>query len=171
MIRNSKNIKRHAYQKKLCNPSRRELRAAMMIPLMYEQLKREKLKIHKSRCVCVCVVSGSKGWAQEVPRQGLGVIWEPQLLFCKDACQLSQWPRSSWFHSSLAQQTLSLMLSYREIMKQNLCLGVLSIICDCFIGFCGFHESVEHLPFSYLVQASVLSASARVHVFLSFSSL
>nr|XP_014699987.2 telomerase protein component 1 isoform X2 [Equus asinus] len=49
MIRNSKNIKRHAYQKKLCNPSRRELRAAMMIPLMYEQLKREKLKIHKSR--------------------------------------------------------------------------------------------------------------------------
>lgn len=60
----------------------------MMIPVIYEQLKWEKLKIQKARCVCVraCVLCclGAKGGQQEVPLQGLGVIWEPQLLFCED---------------------------------------------------------------------------------------
>uniref|UniRef100_A0A671FNJ2 Telomerase protein component 1 n=1 Tax=Rhinolophus ferrumequinum TaxID=59479 RepID=A0A671FNJ2_RHIFE len=50
MIRNSRNGKRRAkWQRELCNLSRRELRAAMMMPVMYEQLKREKLKIHRTR--------------------------------------------------------------------------------------------------------------------------
>lgn len=53
MIRNSRNGKRRAkWQRELCNFSCRELRAAMMMPVMYEQLKREKLKIHRTRCVC-----------------------------------------------------------------------------------------------------------------------
>ncbi|XP_058149817.1 telomerase protein component 1 isoform X1 [Dasypus novemcinctus] len=49
MIRNSRNGKRHGYQRQPCNPRRRELRAAMMMPVMYEQLKQEKLKIQKAR--------------------------------------------------------------------------------------------------------------------------
>ncbi|XP_036849878.2 telomerase protein component 1 isoform X2 [Manis javanica] len=49
MIRNSKNVKRRSCGRQPWNPSRRELRAAMMMPVMYEQLKREKLKIHKAR--------------------------------------------------------------------------------------------------------------------------
>ncbi|XP_019487936.1 PREDICTED: telomerase protein component 1 [Hipposideros armiger] len=50
MIRNSRNGKRPVkLQRQLCNLSRRELRAAMMMPVMYEKLKREKLKIHRTR--------------------------------------------------------------------------------------------------------------------------
>ncbi|XP_062944572.1 telomerase protein component 1 isoform X2 [Cynocephalus volans] len=44
MIRNSRNGRSCAL-----NSSRHELRAAMMVPVLYEQLKREKLKIHKVR--------------------------------------------------------------------------------------------------------------------------
>lgn len=50
MIRNSRNGTRRAkWQRDPHNLSRRELRAAMMMPVMYEQLKREKLKIHRTR--------------------------------------------------------------------------------------------------------------------------
>ncbi|XP_047396054.1 telomerase protein component 1 isoform X2 [Sciurus carolinensis] len=49
MIRNSKNVRKTASSKSLCNLSRRELRGAMKIPVVYEQLQREKLKIHKAR--------------------------------------------------------------------------------------------------------------------------
>uniref|UniRef100_A0A8C9PQQ8 Telomerase associated protein 1 n=1 Tax=Spermophilus dauricus TaxID=99837 RepID=A0A8C9PQQ8_SPEDA len=49
MIRKSKKVRRPARWKHLCNLSRRELRAAMKIPVIYEELQREKLKIHKAR--------------------------------------------------------------------------------------------------------------------------
>ncbi|XP_007949412.1 telomerase protein component 1 [Orycteropus afer afer] len=49
MIRNSRNGNRCVIQKELWNPSRRELRTAMMMPVIYERLKREKLKIQKAR--------------------------------------------------------------------------------------------------------------------------
>ncbi|KAM7158808.1 telomerase protein component 1 isoform 1-T4 [Molossus nigricans] len=49
MIRNSRNVQRHACRRKLCNLSHQELRTAMMMPVLYEQLKREKLKIHRTR--------------------------------------------------------------------------------------------------------------------------
>uniref|UniRef100_A0A8C5JWG6 Telomerase associated protein 1 n=1 Tax=Jaculus jaculus TaxID=51337 RepID=A0A8C5JWG6_JACJA len=49
MTRNSKNVKRPANLRHLCNLSRRQLRAAMAIPVIFEQLKREKLKMHKAR--------------------------------------------------------------------------------------------------------------------------
>lgn len=49
MIKNTRYGKRFASYWQSCKPSRRELRAAMMIPLIYEQLKRTKLKIHKAR--------------------------------------------------------------------------------------------------------------------------
>ncbi|XP_021037581.1 telomerase protein component 1 isoform X1 [Mus caroli] len=49
MIRNSKKIRRPANQRHLCTLTRRQLRAAMTIPVMYEQLKREKLRLHKAR--------------------------------------------------------------------------------------------------------------------------
>ncbi|XP_066199241.1 telomerase protein component 1 [Saccopteryx leptura] len=45
----SKNVRRHYYKTQLCNLNRRQLRAAMMMPVLYEQLKREKLKIHRTR--------------------------------------------------------------------------------------------------------------------------
>ncbi|KAG3261475.1 telomerase associated protein 1, transcript variant X1 [Ictidomys tridecemlineatus] len=49
MIRKSKKVRRPARWKHLCKLSRRELRAAMKIPAIYEELQREKLKIHKAR--------------------------------------------------------------------------------------------------------------------------
>ncbi|XP_031217755.1 telomerase protein component 1 [Mastomys coucha] len=49
MIRNSKKIKRPANPRHLCTLTRRQLRAAMTIPVIYEQLKREKLRLHKAR--------------------------------------------------------------------------------------------------------------------------
>jgi hypothetical protein len=51
MIRNSKKNRRPASRKHLCTLTRRQLRAAMTIPVMYEQLKREKLRLHKARYV------------------------------------------------------------------------------------------------------------------------
>ncbi|KAM6181674.1 telomerase protein component 1 [Erethizon dorsatum] len=51
MIRNS--VRFMKYPRYLCKLSRRKLRTAMMIPVIYEQLKREKLKLHKARqCKC-----------------------------------------------------------------------------------------------------------------------
>ncbi|XP_063093010.1 telomerase protein component 1 isoform X1 [Cavia porcellus] len=47
MIRNSKCYKK--YPRYLCTLSRRKLRTAMMIPGIYAQLKREKLRVHKAR--------------------------------------------------------------------------------------------------------------------------
>lgn len=47
IIKNTKYGKKHAYSWQFRQPSRRELRTAMMIPVIYEQLKRKKLKIHK----------------------------------------------------------------------------------------------------------------------------
>ncbi|XP_029397594.1 telomerase protein component 1 [Mus pahari] len=49
MIRNSKKIRRPANRRHLCTLTRRQLRAAMTIPVMYEQLKRERLRLHKAR--------------------------------------------------------------------------------------------------------------------------
>ncbi|XP_076983448.1 telomerase protein component 1 isoform X2 [Tamandua tetradactyla] len=49
MIRNLRNVKRRGCQRQPCNLNRGKLRAAMMMPVMYEQLKREKLKIQKAR--------------------------------------------------------------------------------------------------------------------------
>ncbi|XP_037690358.1 telomerase protein component 1 isoform X2 [Choloepus didactylus] len=49
LIRSSRNGKRRGCRRLPCNPSRQELRAAMMVPVIYEQLKREKLKIQKAR--------------------------------------------------------------------------------------------------------------------------
>ncbi|XP_048211653.1 telomerase protein component 1 [Perognathus longimembris pacificus] len=49
MIRLSKNIKRPAHPRHLHLLSRQQLRAAMVIPVIYKQLKWEKLKIHKAR--------------------------------------------------------------------------------------------------------------------------
>lgn len=49
IIKNTKYGKKHAYSWQFRQPSRRELRTAMMIPVIYEQLKRKKLKIHKAR--------------------------------------------------------------------------------------------------------------------------
>lgn len=49
MIRNSKKIKRPANPRYLCTLTQRQLRAAMAIPVMYEHLKREKLRLHKAR--------------------------------------------------------------------------------------------------------------------------
>ncbi|XP_020013985.2 telomerase protein component 1 isoform X1 [Castor canadensis] len=49
MIRNSKTVRRPANPRHLCYLSRRQLRTAMVIPVIYKQLKREKLKIHKAR--------------------------------------------------------------------------------------------------------------------------
>ncbi|XP_064148316.1 telomerase protein component 1 isoform X2 [Loxodonta africana] len=49
MIRNSRNGKRCPSRNLLQRVTCRELRAAMMMPVVYEQLKREKLKIHKAR--------------------------------------------------------------------------------------------------------------------------
>lgn len=51
VIRNSKTIRRRAVRSYLCTLTRRQLRAAMTIPVMYEQLKREKLRLHKARYV------------------------------------------------------------------------------------------------------------------------
>lgn len=51
MIRNSKKIKRPANPRYLCTLTQRQLRAAMAIPVMYEHLKREKLRLHKARYV------------------------------------------------------------------------------------------------------------------------
>ncbi|XP_054421609.1 telomerase protein component 1 [Pteronotus mesoamericanus] len=49
MIRNTRIVKRRFYKNELCNLNRRKLRAAMMMPVLYEQLKWEKLKIHRTR--------------------------------------------------------------------------------------------------------------------------
>ncbi|XP_045306132.1 telomerase protein component 1 isoform X4 [Leopardus geoffroyi] len=49
MIRNARKNKNWTYRRYPLNPSRRELRTTMMIPVIYEQLKREKLKIQKAR--------------------------------------------------------------------------------------------------------------------------
>ncbi|OWK09250.1 TEP1 [Cervus elaphus hippelaphus] len=49
IIKNTKYGKKHAYSWQFRQPSRRELRTAMMIPVIYEQLKRKKLEIHKAR--------------------------------------------------------------------------------------------------------------------------
>ncbi|KAM6202580.1 telomerase protein component 1 [Rhynchocyon petersi] len=49
LIRNSKTGKKSANLDEIQNLSRQKLRAAMMMPLMYEQLKREKLKIQKAK--------------------------------------------------------------------------------------------------------------------------
>ena len=67
IIKNTKYGKKHAYSWQFRQPSRRELRTAMMIPVIYEQLKRKKLEIHKARCVREYVLSESKGWASEAP--------------------------------------------------------------------------------------------------------
>lgn len=129
IIKNTRYGKKCAYSWQFCKPSRRELRAAMMIPVIYEQLKRKKLKIHKARCVCECVLSGSKGWATRGNLKGLGSHLEtPAFILQWHACQSSQRLRLACFQSSLAQQTLSLTLSCREIMKQNLCLGLHSYL-------------------------------------------
>ena len=132
MIKNTRYGKRFASYWQSCKPSRRELRAAMMIPLIYEQLKRTKLKIHKARCVRECVLSGSNGWARGTLK-GLGNHLEtPAFILQRHACWSSKLLRFPWFQSSPAQQTLSLTLSSREIMRQNLCLGLYSVICDFF---------------------------------------
>ncbi|KFO22262.1 Telomerase protein component 1 [Fukomys damarensis] len=47
MTRNAKHMKK--YPRYLCNLRRQQLRTAMTMPVLYEQLKREKLKIHKAR--------------------------------------------------------------------------------------------------------------------------
>ncbi|NP_001297242.1 telomerase protein component 1 [Heterocephalus glaber] len=47
MTRNAKSIRK--YPRYLCNLRRSQLRTAMMVPVLYEQLKREKLKIRKAR--------------------------------------------------------------------------------------------------------------------------
>uniref|UniRef100_A0A8C6DQZ2 Telomerase associated protein 1 n=1 Tax=Moschus moschiferus TaxID=68415 RepID=A0A8C6DQZ2_MOSMO len=47
--KNTKFGKKHACSWQYRQPSRRELRTAMMIPVIYEQLKRKKLKMHKAR--------------------------------------------------------------------------------------------------------------------------
>nr|XP_013009973.1 telomerase protein component 1-like [Cavia porcellus] len=47
MIRNSKRFKK--YPRSLCKMSRRKLRTTMMVPVIYEQLKREKLRVQKPR--------------------------------------------------------------------------------------------------------------------------
>ncbi|XP_050998953.1 LOW QUALITY PROTEIN: telomerase protein component 1 [Acomys russatus] len=49
IIGSSKNIKRLSIRTRLRPLTRRQLRAAMTIPVMYEQLKREKLRQHKAR--------------------------------------------------------------------------------------------------------------------------
>ncbi|KAL6032473.1 hypothetical protein STEG23_021751, partial [Scotinomys teguina] len=49
MIRNSKIIKRPANRRHLCTLTRRQLRVAMTIPVIYGQLKREKLRLQKAR--------------------------------------------------------------------------------------------------------------------------
>ncbi|KAL1781119.1 telomerase protein component 1 [Sigmodon hispidus] len=49
MARNAKNIKRPANSRHLCTLTRRQLQAAMTIPVIYEQLKREKFRLHKAR--------------------------------------------------------------------------------------------------------------------------
>nr|XP_021494699.1 telomerase protein component 1 isoform X1 [Meriones unguiculatus] len=49
IIRNSKDSKSPAHQRSLCTLTRKQLRAAMTIPVIYEQLKREKLRLHKAR--------------------------------------------------------------------------------------------------------------------------
>ncbi|KAK2103887.1 Telomerase protein component 1 [Saguinus oedipus] len=46
ITRNEKNRPRRRF---LCSLSRQQLRAVMRIPVMYEQLKREKLRVHKAR--------------------------------------------------------------------------------------------------------------------------
>nr|XP_002753746.3 telomerase protein component 1 isoform X2 [Callithrix jacchus] len=46
ITRNEKNCPRRRF---LCSLSRQQLRAVMRIPVMYEQLKREKLRVHKAR--------------------------------------------------------------------------------------------------------------------------
>ncbi|XP_040825708.1 telomerase protein component 1 [Ochotona curzoniae] len=51
LIRNLRDDERRtrARPRVLCNPSRQQLRAAMAIPVMYEQLQREKRRLHKAR--------------------------------------------------------------------------------------------------------------------------
>ncbi|XP_006835617.1 PREDICTED: telomerase protein component 1 [Chrysochloris asiatica] len=49
IIRNSRSASKSAIQRRLGNLSRRDLRRAMVIPVMYEQLKREKIKVQKAR--------------------------------------------------------------------------------------------------------------------------
>uniref|UniRef100_A0A2I3H6L9 Telomerase protein component 1 n=1 Tax=Nomascus leucogenys TaxID=61853 RepID=A0A2I3H6L9_NOMLE len=46
LTRNDKNRPRRRF---LCHLSRQQLRTAMRIPVLYEQLKREKLRVHKAR--------------------------------------------------------------------------------------------------------------------------
>ena len=73
MTRNAKKDRNWTYRRYPHPPSRRQLRTTMMMPVIYEQLKWEKLKIQKARCVCVrAVLSGSKGWATRGTLAGLG---------------------------------------------------------------------------------------------------
>ncbi|EPY76192.1 telomerase protein component 1 [Camelus ferus] len=48
LIKNARYGKKY-YSWQSCKPSRRELRAAMMMPVVYDQLKRAKLRLHKAR--------------------------------------------------------------------------------------------------------------------------
>ncbi|XP_072818855.1 telomerase protein component 1 isoform X2 [Vicugna pacos] len=48
LIKNARYGKNY-YSWQSCKPSRRELRAAMMMPVVYDQLKRAKLRLHKAR--------------------------------------------------------------------------------------------------------------------------
>ncbi|XP_051032731.1 telomerase protein component 1 [Phodopus roborovskii] len=49
MVRNSKTIKKPSNARHLRTLTRRQLRVAMTIPVMYEKLKREKLRLRKTR--------------------------------------------------------------------------------------------------------------------------
>ena len=86
MSRNAKQDKTWTYRRYPYNPSRRQLRNTMRVPVVYQQLKWEKLKLEKARCVCVCVcvLPGAKGGQLAGPLWGRGVIREPQPLFCEN---------------------------------------------------------------------------------------
>lgn len=62
VITNPKTIRRRAVRSYLSTLTRRQLRAAMTIPVMYEQLKREKLRLRKARYV---LASWEKGRTEE----------------------------------------------------------------------------------------------------------
>ncbi|XP_006163129.1 telomerase protein component 1 [Tupaia chinensis] len=49
LVRYSRKVKRPAIKRQLCNLNRRGLRMAMRIPVLFEQLKLEKLKIQRAR--------------------------------------------------------------------------------------------------------------------------
>nr|KAF6393970.1 telomerase associated protein 1 [Pipistrellus kuhlii] len=49
MIRHSKNVQRRYDKRQLPNLKRRELRAVLRVPVFYEQLKREQLRVYRSR--------------------------------------------------------------------------------------------------------------------------